>query len=178
VAVNGVCLTVRAHTGEGFEADIGPETARVTTLGRARQGQRMHLERALSFGGRLDGHLVTGHVDGVGQVVERSDRGSGIDLRVRAPESVRPFLIEKGSVALDGVSLTLNDVKDGSFRVTLVPHTLQKTRLGELKPGDEVNLEADLIGKYLLHFISPERREVDEAFLAEHGFFEPGERKR
>lgn len=176
VAVNGVCLTVCAHEKGAFAADVGHETARVTTLGRARTGQRVHLERALAFGGRLDGHLVTGHVDGVGEVLERAERGSGIDLLLRAPEAVRPFLIEKGSVALDGVSLTVNAPTADAFAVALVPHTLEKTCLGELRPGGAVNLEADIIGKYIRHFVAPAGRGVDESFLAEHGFLKPGGR--
>ena len=178
VAVDGVCLTVCAHAKGAFAADVGHETARVTTLGRARAGGRVHLERALVFGGRLDGHLVTGHVDGVGEVLERSVRGSGVDLVLRAPEAVRPFLVEKGSVAVDGVSLTVNAPSADAFRVALVPHTLEKTRLGELRPGERINLEADLIGKYVRHFVAPAGQGVDEDFLAEHGFLGPGGRSR
>jgi len=170
VAVQGACLTVVEVSGRRLAFDVGPETVRATTLGRSRRGQRVHLERALSLGGRLGGHLVTGHVDGVGRIVERRPRGESLELVIEAPEEVRPYLVAKGSLAVDGVSLTVNDPTADRFAVTLVPHTLERTLLGRLSTGQEVNLEADILGKYVRHFSAPGRKGIDEDFLKEHGF--------
>jgi riboflavin synthase len=171
IAVNGACLTLTGFGAGALRFDVSHESLAATTLGALRPGDRVHLERALSFGGRVGGHLVTGHVDGVGEIAERISRGESLDLILRAPAEVRPFLVAKGSVAVDGVSLTVNEPKSDRFRVTLVPHTLQKTTLADRRPGERVNLEADLLGKYVRHFLAPEKSGgVTEAFLAEHGF--------
>ena len=171
VAVNGVCLTVSDITENKFTLDLSHETLSATTLGSCKPGQRLHLERALTLGGRLGGHLVTGHVDGVGEVVSRTPKGPNLDLVFMAPAEVVPYLIPKGSVAVDGVSLTVNDPAGQRFKVTLVPHTLEATTFSERKPGDRVNLEADLLGKYVKHFVSGSSgKGIDEQFLAEHGF--------
>lgn len=171
LAVNGVCLTIANVSPGTFTFDLSHETLSVTTLQDCRKGRRLHLERALPLGGRLGGHLVTGHVDGVGEVVSRTPRGQNLDLVLLAPAGVVPYLVPKGSVAVDGVSLTVNDPAGLRFRVTLVPHTLDRTILSGLRPGDRVNLEADLLGKYVRHFVSGAAgRGIDEQFLGEHGF--------
>lgn len=171
VAVNGVCLTVSQIEKNVISFDLSHETLSATTLKDCRAGQRLHLERALTLGGRLGGHLVTGHVDGVGEVVSKTPRGRNLDLVFMAPSGVVPYLIPKGSVAVDGVSLTVNDPAGQRFKVTLVPHTLDQTTLSERKPGDRVNLEADLLGKYVRHFVSGQAgKGIDEQFLLEHGF--------
>jgi riboflavin synthase len=149
IAVNGVCLTVVARRPGRFEADLGPETLSVTTLGTLRVGDRVHLERALRMGDELGGHLVSGHVDGIGRIAGRRPQGDALTLRIAAPAPVAPFLARKGSVTVDGVSLTINDLEDQVFSVTLIPHTLEVTCLGERQRADRVNIEADLIAKHL-----------------------------
>ncbi|HSA22673.1 MAG TPA: riboflavin synthase, partial [Myxococcota bacterium] len=131
LAVDGVCLTITRLAPGRIEADVGPETLARTSLGRLQAGARVHLERALALGARLGGHLVLGHVDGLGEVLARRARGDSLELELSAPEAVRPYLVPKGSVAVDGVSLTINEPSGGLFRVTLVPYTLSGTTLGE-----------------------------------------------
>lgn len=149
IAVDGVCLTVVARRAHKFEADVGPETLRVTTLARLQPGARVHLERPLRIGDPLGGHLVAGHVDGVGRIKARRDRGDALELRIEAPKALALYFAPKGSVTLDGVSLTVNEVKGSIFSVTLIPHTLAVTCLGERRVGDRVNIEADLIAKHV-----------------------------
>jgi riboflavin synthase len=153
VAVDGVCLTVVARRGRRFEADLGPETLALTTLGELRAGDRVHLERPLRVGDPLGGHLVAGHVDGVGRVARVRRRGDALELGITAPEALAPYLAPKGSVTVDGVSLTVNRVDGASFSVTLIPHTLSVTKLGALRPGARVNLEADLIAKHVARLL-------------------------
>lgn len=144
IAVQGVCLTVTALTGKGFTADVSVETRRVTT-GLDRAGGAVNLEKSLALGERLGGHLVAGHVDGVGEVVAFKD---GV-LRVRPPRELARYIARKGSVCIDGVSLTVNVVDEGAFDVQLIPHTLEVTTLGRLQAGAKVNLEVDLIARYV-----------------------------
>ena len=171
LAVNGVCLTLTEIAGGLLSVDLSHETLAATTLKNLKPGVKVHLERALAFGGRLGGHLVTGHVDGVGEVVSRTPKGPNLDLELLAPAEVVSYLIPKGSVAVDGVSLTVNQPSGQRFRVTLVPHTLEQTTLSKRRSGDRVNLEADLLGKYVKHFVSGGSSSgIDEEFLARHGF--------
>lgn len=149
VAVNGACLTVRTLEGDRFTADVMHETVRATTLGDLRPGDPVNLERALRLGDRLGGHLVTGHVDGVGRVRRREERENAFVLEIAAPPEVVPYLVPKGSVAVDGVSLTVAGCGRDAFEVAVIPHTAALTTLGRRRPGDRVNLEADLIGKYV-----------------------------
>jgi riboflavin synthase len=149
IAVSGVCLTVVGRRGRRFQADLGPETLARTTLGALAPGDRVHLERALRMGDELGGHLVSGHVDGVGRIAGRRPEGDALTLRIAAPAAVAPFLARKGSVAVDGVSLTINEVDDKVFSVTLIPHTLAVTCLGERQRSDRVNIEVDLIAKHV-----------------------------
>jgi riboflavin synthase len=155
IAVDGVCLTLISRRGSRFDADLGPETLSLTTLGSRRAGDLVHLERPLRIGDPLGGHLVAGHVDGTGTVARTRRSGDTLTLEITAPESVAPFLAVKGSITIDGVSLTVNAVKGSTFAVTLIPHTLKVTRLGSLNPGAKVNLEADLIAKHVAHLLSP-----------------------
>jgi riboflavin synthase len=161
VAVNGVCLTV-VEAGAGRLAfDLAEETLRVTTLGELRTGDPVNLERPLRFDGRLGGHLVLGHVDGIGRVTAVRPEGEGARLEVDVPPGLRPLLIPKGSVAVDGVSLTVAGLADTAFAVALIPHTLEVTTLGQRRPGDPVNLEMDVIGKYVQGFMREwERQEA------------------
>ena len=149
VAVNGCCLTVAEPTPAGFAADLVAETLRRTALGGLRAGARVNLERPLPLGGRLGGHLVQGHVDGVAEVLARTPVGDGQEVRIELPPGLERYLVEKGSIAVDGVSLTVAATGPGWFAVALVPHTLEVTTLGERRPGDPVQLEADVIAKYV-----------------------------
>jgi riboflavin synthase len=149
VAVNGVCLTVVGAAPGSLSFDVAPETLSRTTLSRLRPGDPVNLERPLTLASRLGGHLVQGHVDGVGTIRSSSGNGQGIRLRIALPERLRPYMVEKGSVAVDGVSLTVAAADEEGFEVALVPHTLEVTTLGDRRPGDEVNLEADVLAKYV-----------------------------
>ena len=149
LAVNGVCLTViLAEKGE-IQADVGPETVRVTTLGAIARGAVVNLERPLRADGRLGGHFVQGHVDGVGTVVSLDGTPEAKTLRVRMPSEVARYVVEKGFIAVDGISLTVTDVADSTFAVAVIPYTLEHTVLGERSPGDSVNLEVDIVAKYV-----------------------------
>ena len=149
VAVNGVCLTVTVNDGGEMQADVGPETARVTTLGSMRIGQAVNLERALRAGDRLGGHFVQGHVDGVGTVDSIRRDGDANWLTISFPAALAPLFIPKGSVAVDGISLTVAALRDRQFDVMIIPFTWAHTNLSALKVGEPVNLECDMIGKYV-----------------------------
>ena len=154
IAVNGCCLSVDAILADGFEVDATSETLSRTTLGGLEAGSGVHLERALRAADRLGGHLMTGHVDGVGVVSDRREVGDALWLALRVPAELAKFVAEKGSIAVDGVSLTVNAASRDTFEVTLIPHTLGKTTLGALKPGGRVNLEVDLIARYVARLLS------------------------
>ena len=153
IAVNGVCLTVAAREGEVLAFDVAKETLARTTLGELRTDSPVNLERPLTLATRLGGHVVQGHVDGVGIVESAASEGNGVRMRIRVPEPVARYVVEKGSVAVDGVSLTVAAASNGSFEVALVPHTLAATTLGDRKPGDRVNLEVDVLAKYVERFV-------------------------
>ncbi|HUQ01560.1 MAG TPA: riboflavin synthase [Kofleriaceae bacterium] len=149
---DGVCLTVTdsGSTGGGaYTVLAGAETLARTTLGRVRVGSKLNLERALAAGARLGGHLVAGHVDGTGELAARVDRGANLVLTFRTPPALLRYIVEKGSIAIDGISLTVNRVDDTGFDVAIIPHTALVTTLGARRPGDHVNLEVDVIGKYV-----------------------------
>ena len=149
IAVDGVCLTVTALDGPRFAVDVMPETLRRSALARSGVGSAVNLERAVRADGRLDGHLVQGHVDGVGTLVRRSPGARWDDLAFAAPAGLLRYVAEKGSIAVQGVSLTVTGVDDGGFGVSLIPTTLERTTLGRLAPGDPVNLEVDVVAKYV-----------------------------
>lgn len=156
IAVNGACLTMVARRSghpSSFQADLGPETLACTTLGGLGPGRRVHLEPALALGDPLGGHMMSGHVDGTGRIEGARKVGDAFALRIAAPDEIAPYLFKKGSIAVDGVSLTVNDVVGASFEVLLIPHTLAVTLLGELRPNDQVNLEADMIAKQVARYI-------------------------
>ena len=149
ISVNGVCLTA-VEAGDGqLSVDIVPETLARSTLGSLLPGGRVNIERPMRADGRFDGHIVQGHVDGVGTVREVIVGGGGVVMRVDAPEESMPYVVEKGSITIDGVSLTVAGLSEGGFEVALIPHTLDVTTLGLLKPGDTVNLEMDVLAKYV-----------------------------
>ncbi len=161
IAVSGVCLTVVARRarrpGWTFEADLGPETLARTTLGERQAGDPVHLERPLRVGDPLGGHLVAGHVDGVGRLRKAIRRGEALELEVAAPAQIAGYLTPKGSVTIDGVSLTVNKVAGRTFSVTLIPHTLAVTHLGALPTGARVNLEADMLAKQVARLLDRRR---------------------
>jgi len=156
----GVCLTVvevtKAPSGGLHVVEVSPETLDRTTLGGWTIGSAVNLERALKMGDELGGHLVTGHVDGLGDIVGRNEEGGWLTLQVRAPKSLSKFIAEKGSVAVDGVSLTVNSVKDDIFSLMIIPHTAQATTIGELQIGAHVNLEVDLMARYAARLMQAE----------------------
>ncbi len=149
IAVNGVCLTAVAFSKEGFHADVSAETLRLTTLGDLAAGEALNLERALRLSDRLGGHLVSGHVDGLAEVRAVDEEARSLVIELRAPPALARYIARKGSVALDGVSLTVNAVQGSTFRVNIVPHTAQVTNIGSWRPGSRVNLEVDVMARYL-----------------------------
>jgi riboflavin synthase len=155
VAVNGCCVTVAETTAGGFAADLVAETLRRTALGGLAAGASVNLERPLAVGGRLGGHLVQGHVDGVASVLHRTPVGDGEEVRVELPPDLARYVVEKGSIAVDGVSLTVAGVGPGWFAVALVPHTLAVTTLGDRRPGDLLQLEVDVVAKYVERLVAP-----------------------
>ena len=153
VAVNGCCLTVTEIAGERLTFEAVKETLEKTSLGDQGAGARVNLERAMRADGRLDGHIVQGHVDGTGRVRALERRGDDVRLEVECGPDLVRFLVEKGSITIDGVSLTVVNVTDDAFDVALIPHTLAETNLGDREPGDRVNLEADVLGKYVVRHL-------------------------
>lgn len=174
VAVNGVCLTVTELSSSGFAADVMPETLSRSNLGALASGSRVNLERALSAGGRFGGHIVSGHIDGVGRVqsVRRDDNALWYEIAA-APELLR-YVVEKGSVAVDGISLTVARVSDKAFAVSVIPHTAAATTLSERRAGASVNLECDILAKYVEKLLKPQdtpsRAGLTLEFLRENGF--------
>jgi riboflavin synthase len=150
IAVSGVCLTVDAITKNGFEADASSETLEKTTLGDLPRGARVNLERALTLEKRLGGHIVSGHVDGVGALVSRAPMDEAERVVFRAPHELMRFIAPKGSIAVDGVSLTVNEVDGDTFAVAIIPRTAKETRIGDVAPGGVVNLEIDVVARYVL----------------------------
>ena len=149
ISVNGACLTVVAGDSQEFTVDVSPETLAVTTLGSLTPGAPINLERAMKLNERIGGHLVSGHVDGVGSILNRQQEGNSIVLMIEAPPEILRYCVPKGSITVDGISMTVNEVREGCFKVAVIPHTAKATSLGIKQPGDRVNLESDLIGKYV-----------------------------
>ncbi len=179
IAVNGACLTVVSIEGRRFTIDMSPETYNITTFPRARVGDRVNIERALRLSDRLDGHLVSGHVDGVGVIKNRENIGRMTIVTIQVPFSISRQMIIKGSVAVDGISLTINNCSEDSFDICIIPHTAILTTIGFKKTGDYVNIETDMIGKYVEQFMLKKKTKgtdtakskIDMDFLAKAGFF-------
>ena len=176
VAVDGVCLTVVSWQARAFTVDVSQETLSRTTLGQRSVGDEVNLERALRLGDRLGGHLVNGHADGKARVMARKQRGDSLVFTFEVVAELGRYIIEKGSVAVNGVSLTVNRCDEQSFDVNIVPHTARWTTIGTWRVGDEVNIEVDIIGKYVERFVrtmqesdAPSTGGVDRGFLAKHG---------
>jgi len=170
VAVNGVCLTVTDFNHSSFAFDVMPETLKRTNLGRLKTGSEVNLERPLSLGGEVGGHLVQGHIDDTGRVISIKPEGEAVLMRFAAPPAVMRYIVPKGFIAVDGVSLTVTKRDNSSFWVSLVDYTLKHTNLGTRKIGDLVNLEVDIIAKYVEQFSRTRRQGITADFLQEHGF--------
>lgn len=178
IAVNGVCLTVTERTDNGFCADVMPETLRRSNLGLLTKGSQVNLERAMAANGRFGGHIVSGHIDGMGTIRSLRREENAVWVKIAAAPSIVALIVEKGSITIDGISLTVAALGQEDFSVSVIPHTAAQTTLLSKKAGDRVNLENDIIGKYVQRLmglsaptktVSAESR-VTEAFLAEHGF--------
>ncbi|MBO8127573.1 MAG: riboflavin synthase [Peptococcaceae bacterium] len=175
IAVNGVCLTVIDFAPTWFSVDVMAETLAKTNLSKLKPGHKVNLERAMQVGGRLGGHLVTGHIDGIGTIVRREPHGIAVVFFIEAPPEIIRYTVKKGSIAIDGISLTVVDVDKKGFSVSIIPHTFEMTTLGFKKVGDSVNLEADIIAKYVEKMLRRDEndtpvRDIDADFLARHGF--------
>ncbi len=172
IAVNGACLTIVSLDKRRFSANIMPETLRRTNLGVLHYSDQVNLERALALGGRLGGHLVLGHIDDTGEVMDMTGEEGGQIMRISAPARLMPYVVDKGSIAVDGVSLTVAAFDALSFVVSLVAYTTEHTTLGMRRPGDKVNLETDIIAKYVEGLTERRRQDLSLEFLSEYGFLE------
>lgn len=178
IAVNGVCLTAVELSGAQFAADVSTETLSLTSLGQLKSGSPVNLEKALTLSTRLGGHLVSGHVDGLGEVINRYDDARSVRFTLQAPDALAKYISAKGSICVDGTSLTVNKVNGAQFELNIVPHTLQETIMGQYQSGSKVNLEVDVIARYLERLLlgdkaaEPMHSEggVTMELLAEHGF--------
>lgn len=170
ICVSGACLTVTVLSPSGFQTDCSPETQERTTLGSLKPHDEVNLEQALKVSDRLGGHLVTGHVDGTGYVGEVTKAAGTLIMTIRVPRELASYIVEKGSVAVEGVSLTTSRIAGEEFQVVIIPYTAQNTTLGKKRAGDRVNIEVDLIGKYIKRFMQQGGAGIDKGFLAEHGF--------
>ncbi|MGN0181821.1 MAG: riboflavin synthase [Candidatus Ornithomonoglobus sp.] len=170
IAVNGVCLTVTDFKKPYFTSDVMPETMRRTSLGGLVRGSRVNLERAMQLNGRFGGHIVSGHIDGTGTILSMVREDNAVWVRVGAPRDITKYIVEKGSVALDGISLTVADVSPEEFSVSIIPHTAAETTLSERKNGDKINIECDIIGKYAEKLTKNESEGITEDFLKKYGF--------
>lgn len=176
IAVNGVCLTAVELPGDGFVADVSNETLSLTSLGGLKTGSPVNLEKALTLQTRLGGHLVSGHVDGLGEVLERRDDARSVRFRIRAPRALARYIAHKGSITVDGTSLTVNAVEGDIFDLNIVPHTLQETIMADYRVGRQVNLEVDLVARYLERLLQgdaaadPKSPGIDLQMLAKAGF--------
>lgn len=174
IAVDGVCLTAESVSDAGFTAYASPETMRLTALGDRRSGDFVNLERALAVGDRLGGHLVSGHVDATGEFLQARPVDQSWEIRIRAPKEITRLSVRKGSVTLDGISLTIVDLSDDEFSVWIIPETWTRTTLSRRRPGDRMNLESDLIGKYVARlmegsWLGPQQKDAHLARLLEQG---------
>ena len=175
ISVNGICLTVNKLGDHSFYADVMPETMRHTNLGRLASGTKVNLERAMSIERRFGGHIVTGHIDGTGILSNLSREDNAIWITIKADREIMKYIIHKGSVALDGISLTVQHLGTGEFKVSIIPHTRDYTTLPDKKPGDVINIECDVIGKYVERLMSFGKEEKSKGnltleYLLENGF--------
>jgi len=171
IAVNGVCLTVTEVTKDAFNVDIMPETLKLTNLSTVSIGDKVNLERAMRLGDRIGGHLVSGHIDGLGKIVDKVVEGKNWIFEISVPLELSKYIIKKGSVAVEGISLTVAEVETERFKICLIPYTLTKTTLGKKNIGNLLNIEVDMIGKYIEKFLDKGVKEkITTDFLSKHGF--------
>ncbi|WP_418695046.1 riboflavin synthase [Agathobaculum sp.] len=171
IATNGVCLTVVSMTSDSFSADVMAESLRRSSLGTLQGGSPVNLERAMAANGRFGGHIVSGHIDGTGTIASQKREDNAVWVKIKTPAPLLRYIVEKGSIAIDGVSLTVAAVTDTDFSVSIIPHTGAQTILLGKKPGDPVNLECDVIGKYVEKLTAPHKTGgISTNFLAENGF--------
>ncbi len=170
IAVNGVCLTVIRMDDDGFTADVMPETLRRSNLGQLKPGSMVNLERAMAANGRFGGHIVAGHIDGTGKILSMRSEGNAMLVTIGAAPEILRYIVEKGSIAIDGISLTVAQVTHSDFTVSLIPHTGEETTLLQHRPGEIVNLETDIIGKYVEKLMKPKKDGVTIDLLQKNGF--------
>jgi riboflavin synthase len=173
ININGACLTVVEKKGQTIGLDLSTETLQKTVLGDLIGGDFVNLERALKLTDRLGGHIVTGHIDGMGVIVEKRTETDFIHLRIRIPKAISRYVVQKGAIAIDGISLTVNECQEEEVQLALIPYTIEKTTLVEKRVGDRVNVEADILGKYVEKMLDQggrKSKEIDLTFLKEHGF--------
>ena len=177
IAVNGVCLTVTNLKAEGFQADVMAETFRKSNLGKLKSADRVNLERAMAADGRFGGHIVSGHIDGVGTICETKKEGNAVWITIKAPEEIIRGVVTKGSICIDGISLTVAEVTEDRFKVSVIPHTGKETTLLDKNTGSIVNLENDIVGKYIQRFMSTQEKSPESnrnpltmEFLEKYGF--------
>lgn len=175
IATNGVCLTVTDYTNSSFTVDVMPETIMRSNLKHLNQGSPVNLERAMKAGGRFGGHMVSGHIDGTGIITGFKKDENSIWVNIKADEEILRYIVQKGSVAVDGISLTVHGVNDDSFSLSIIPHTKDETTLINKNKGDEVNIECDILGKYIERFLQKsveqnKKKDIDMGFLREHGY--------
>jgi len=182
LSVSGACLTAVKIDGKRFEVDVSPETLQTTTFSQAKVGERLNIERALRLSDRIDGHLVSGHIDGTGIVKQRETLSNAVIITIEVEERLTRYMISKGSVAMDGISLTINTCESGNFSVSIIPYTAKWTTIGFKNKGDRVNIETDMIGKYVEQFMSGRQDRskedrskqsfIDHAYLVKTGFID------
>lgn len=179
IAVNGVCLTVTSFNSKQFTVDIMPETVRSTSLKELKRGSKINLERAMSSNGRFGGHFVSGHAEGIGEIIKKEAHYNAVYYEIKVPNELMKYIVLKGSIAVDGTSLTVFAVTESTFTISLIPHTRSETVLGEKGVGDIVNIECDMLAKYIENFMTrylsnndklTEKSSITESFLSEHGF--------
>ncbi|PEA56224.1 riboflavin synthase [Bacillus pseudomycoides] len=173
IAVNGICLTVTSFTPTSFSVDVMPETMRATSLQSLSRGWAVNLERAMSANGRFGGHFVTGHIDGTGTIIDKKRSYNAVYYKIQLPNKLLRYCLQKGSVAIDGTSLTIFGIDESSITISLIPHTLSQSVIGTKTTGDIVNIECDMIGKYIERFITQptsKKSSITENFLQDNGF--------
>ncbi|MEC5424200.1 riboflavin synthase [Virgibacillus sp. C22-A2] len=172
IAVNGICLTVTDFDSGGFQVDVMPETVKSTSLNALKKGSNINLERAMAANGRFGGHFVSGHVDGIGKITRKQKQENAIYYDIQLPEEFVPFLMNKGSITIDGISLTIFQVKERTITISLIPHTVSETILGEKDKGDIVNFECDMLAKYVQQMMNHQqgKTNINQDFLKNNGF--------
>lgn len=174
IAVNGACLTVVAFTEKDFTVDVMPETVRMSTISSYKSGEKVNLEKTLRLQDGLDGHIVSGHIEGIGQIILKKKEDIASLVTIRTPAELTRYIIKKGSIAVDGISLTVTDVTEDTFTVSLIPHTAKETTLGFKNIGDSVNIETDIIGKYVERMLSYSCNKEKTAGISKKTLFENG----